>query len=213
MKKLSAQAGLAPLIIILIVLVLLGGTAVAVNQKIITLPMLVNNFSNPGINQSASSSTPLATQKPASSATTSNNSLSPTTNSSISTSGTTKTGWSYSGSGFLTINPYLRGDRGAFYVDFESDSFNNVSTIYYNLNYDTDEDGTVRGVEAKFLPTPDQIKGYNGSRPYIRRELLLGTCSKSICRYDRNPRNFRLTVTSTVKDGTQYTQVLTLNKI
>jgi len=121
-------------------------------------------------------------------------------------------GWFYTSSGGVTAIPYPFVSRQMFYVDFEAASFTNVTSIYFNLNYDTDLGGTQRGVETTFVPTTDQITGYdttNHGWPYIRRQLFLGTCSRGVCNYDPNPRNFRLTVTSTYKDGTKYTEVLT----
>lgn len=100
----------------------------------------------------------------------------------------------------VDVIPYIRGDRKAIFVDFEG-NFTNVESINYNLNYDTNENGTKRGVEGTVVPSPGKFDGtYNGNR-YIRREYVLGTCSKNVCTYHSSPRNFKLTVKIKMKSG------------
>lgn len=100
----------------------------------------------------------------------------------------------------VDVIPYIRGDRKAIFVDFEG-SFSNVESIYYNLNYDSNENGTKRGIEGTIIPSPNQYSGtYSGNR-YIRREYALGVCSKNICTYHSNPRNLKLTVKIKMKSG------------
>lgn len=108
----------------------------------------------------------------------------------------------------VTVSTVFRSDNRALLVDFSANSFNSISQIYYNLNYDTDEPGKIRGTEGKIIPTSDQITGSIKNKPYIRRELVFGVCSKNLCRYDANPRNFKLTVITTKTSGQTFTQVL-----
>lgn len=109
----------------------------------------------------------------------------------------------------IDVIPYIRSDRKAIFVDFEG-NFSNIASIYYDLNYDTNEGGTKRGIEGTIVPNPTQYSGtYNGQR-YIRREYALGTCSRNICTYYSNPRNLKLTVTVKFLSGTvrEYTKIL-----
>ncbi len=190
----TAQRGFAPIIIILIIL--LAGTSifVAANTFLKTSPKPALNLpENTPLPTSKPTTTPLATSGPA------------TTQSKTSQGSTGLT------SDNVDVVAYPRSDNKAFYVDFKAFSFVNIASIYYNLNYDTD--AGARGVETTFLPTADQIKtvGSTDSKLYIRRELLLGTCSKNVCVYDSNPKNFRLTVTTKNNSGDKSTQVKTLN--
>lgn len=106
---------------------------------------------------------------------------------------------SYASSG-VDVVPYIRGDRKAIFVDFEG-NFTNVESIYYNLNYDTDEGGTKRGIEGTIISTSNQYSGTYAGNRYIRREYVLGVCSGNICTYHTNPRNLKLTVKIKLKSG------------
>lgn len=104
-----------------------------------------------------------------------------------------------SGSGGVDVFPYLSGDKKTLFIDFESSNLKNVEYIYYNLNYDTSEEGTLRGAESKIVPDPKEFKTYNG-KPYIRKQLLTGTCSKNVCVWHQHPRNIRITVKTKFKN-------------
>jgi hypothetical protein len=56
-----------------------------------------------------------------------------------------------------------------------------VEYIKYNLNYDTNNEATVRGVEGTIVP--DQFEQINkfGGKEYVRRKLITGYCSGLIC--------------------------------
>ena len=111
----------------------------------------------------------------------------------------------------VDVIPYVRSDQNALFVDFEHPNFNNIEYIYYNLNYDTDEPATKRGVEGSFIPSQKTPSGHFNGRPYFRHELLFGTCSKNVCKYDKGVRNVKLTVNTNYLTGAvdQYTKVLT----
>jgi hypothetical protein len=123
----------------------------------------------------------------------------------------TQTIWTTSGEG-VDLIPYVRVDKKALFVDFEANNFNNIEYIYYNLNYDTDEPGRIRGVKGSFVPSTLGADGFYNGRPYYRRELILGVCSGVICTYHKNPRNVKLTANTKMLSGKvdQYTQVLSI---
>lgn len=123
----------------------------------------------------------------------------------------TQTIWTMSGEG-LNVIPYVRVDKKALLVDFEDKDFKNIEYIYYNLNYDSDESRTKRGIEGSFIPSLTKPSGHYEGRPYYRIELVLGTCSQNVCTYHGNPRNVKLTVNTKMLSGKieQYTQVLTI---
>ena len=122
----------------------------------------------------------------------------------------TQTVYETTGQG-VDVIPYVRSDKHAIFVDFEHQNFDNIEYIYYNLNYDTDEPGKIRGVEGSFIPSQKEYSGYYNGKPYFRHELLFGTCSKNVCKYDRGVRNVKLTVNTNYLTGQvdQYTKVLT----
>ncbi len=129
----------------------------------------------------------------------------------------TGTIWMTSGTGGVNVVPYVRSDRRAMFVDFESpDNFNNIQYIYFNLTYNADTMGHIgikRGVEGSFIPSQQQpYKSYNG-KPYIRKQIYFGTCSNKVCAFDPNVRNVKLQVNTKYASGQvdQYTKVLTIN--
>lgn len=126
----------------------------------------------------------------------------------------TGTVWTTSGTQGVKVIPYIRSDRNALFVDFESsNNFNNVQYIYFNLQYNADTLGNIgvlRGVEGSFIPS--QLMPYPTymGNPYIRKQIYFGTCSGTVCTYDPNVRNVKLTVNTKYASGPvdQYTQVL-----
>ena len=122
----------------------------------------------------------------------------------------TQTVFTASGQG-VTVIPYVRADKNAMFVDFEHANFNNIEYIYFNLNYDSDEPETKRGVEGSFIPTQTEVSGHYNNKPYYRYELIFGTCSKDVCTYDDGVRDVKLTVNTKFLTGQvdQHTQVLT----
>lgn len=120
--------------------------------------------------------------------------------------------WTTSNAGGVTVIPYVRVDKKGMFVDFEAANFKNIDSIYYNLNIDTDEPESLRGVEGTFWPRGIAISGYYKNKPYYRRELTFGTCSRDTCTYYRNPHNLKLTVTTKFLTGKlkEHTQVITI---
>ncbi len=97
-------------------------------------------------------------------------------------------------------------------VDFESSNLGGLEYIYYNLNYNAGDNGILRGVEGKFTPDKKDFRRFAGL-PYIRKEILMGTCSKNVCVYDYSPKKVNITVKSKYWNSpTISTQVLTINQ-
>lgn len=122
----------------------------------------------------------------------------------------TQTVWTTSGAGGVDVIPYVRVDKKALFVDFEHSDFDSIDYIYYNLNYDTDEPESKRGVEGTIYPRVTDITAYYEGRPYIRRELVFGTCSQGVCDYYRNPKSMKLTVNTKFFSGkvVEHTEVI-----
>ncbi len=121
------------------------------------------------------------------------------------------------GAGGVNVIPYVRSDRNAMFVDFESsDNFANVAYIYFNMTYNSDALGNVgvkRGVEGSFIPSQQTpFLSYNG-KSYVRRQIYFGTCSNNVCTFDPNVRNVKIQVNTKYTSGPvdQYTKVLTVN--
>lgn len=126
----------------------------------------------------------------------------------------TQTIWMSSGSGGVDIVPYLNGNKQLMFVDFSSKDFGNIDYVYFNLTYKSDVLGNVgvkRGLEGSFAPYYETKKDFGGV-PYIRKQLLFGTCSKNDCTYDPNVRDIKITVNTKMHSGqvAQYTKVLTV---
>jgi len=113
----------------------------------------------------------------------------------------TQTTWTASATGGVDVIPYVRVDKKALFIDFEHSNFDLIDYVYYNLNYETDEAETKRGVEGTFFPRITEVTAYYEGRPYIRRELVFGTCSQGACDYYSGPRTMRLTVTTKFLSG------------
>lgn len=135
----------------------------------------------------------------------------------------TQTIWTTSGTGGVDVIPYVRVDKKAVFVDFEADSFDNIDYVYYNMVYETDEPESKRGVEGTFFPAVTKIFSYYNGRPYYRTGemgvkgeagggLVLGTCSRQVCTYYKNPKSLKLTVTTKYKTGKvlDHTKVITI---
>lgn len=125
----------------------------------------------------------------------------------------TQTIWSQlTGNGGVSVYPYIWSNQ-SMAVDFESKDFSNIEYVYFNLSYDANVEGGRRGVEGSFIPSnfEKDYRYYNGT-PYIRKEFNFGTCSKSVCNYDANPRNIKLTVNTKMKSGnvSQYTKLINI---
>lgn len=203
----SSQSGFVPLLIIVAIIVALTTGAVIVAPKI-----LRQNTSPPPSPETSEMDKTISQENSPATVPSENNEDVPYAApyaSPVSNSGNSDNTPPATSNDNTRVNVYVRSDQKAFFVDFYVDSTGSSTAYYYNLNYDTDEGGTVRGFEGTFTPTGTTITGYDGGRPYVRRELVLGTCSKSVCKYDHNPRSFKLTVKTTPAGGTTQIKSLT----
>jgi hypothetical protein len=89
----------------------------------------------------------------------------------------------------LGIKAKFRGDRRAIVVTFTNLSI--ASSVNYTLTYDNFNKVTqaAGGSVAKGIAEP------------VSRELLFGTCSSGVCRYDSGISNAKLVVNYTLKNG------------
>lgn len=97
-------------------------------------------------------------------------------------------------SGRIGVSVKFRGDRRAIIVNFSS--LSNASNVSYTLSYSTR--GTTQGAGGSINPT---TTGSSASR-----ELLFGTCSHGVCRYDSGITNAKLVVTYTLTNGKRYSK-------
>lgn len=88
----------------------------------------------------------------------------------------------------ITATAKLRRDRKALLVYFGN--LQNANNVSYMLIYKTN------GQEEGALGSVNPAQGNTASR-----ELLFGTCSKSVCRYHTNITNMRLEITTELKSG------------
>lgn len=102
--------------------------------------------------------------------------ISPTTKSSGATSGRVKTSVKF------------RGDRRAATVTFSTLSV--AKSVSYTLSYNTR--GTTQGASGSIVSL---------STDPTTRELLFGTCSAGVCRYDSGITNAKLVITSILTNG------------
>lgn len=109
----------------------------------------------------------------------------------------------------VQVIPYVTADRHSVFLDFSATNLPSVEYVKYNLNYDTSKG--LRGAEGMKWPLKAEYKQFKGV-PYVRQHILLGTCSKNICSYDSEVKNFRLTVTTKYKGKSlEQTRVVTFN--
>ena len=97
------------------------------------------------------------------------------------------------------IQVRFRDDRNAVLVNFSN--LSNATEISYEFSYESN--GTKQGVQGTITDM---------SVDPTSRELLFGTCSNNICRYDTNVTNAKLTITLTLKDGKRYVKPYILRK-
>lgn len=74
-----------------------------------------------------------------------------------------------------------------------------TSSVFYTLNYlnSGKKEGAGGSINTK-------------GKFSLSRKLLFATCSSGVCRYHKNIKNVKLTVTVTFKDGTQKTFTYTI---
>lgn len=88
----------------------------------------------------------------------------------------------------ITVRPKFRGDRLAIIITFSNLSI--ARSIDYTLSYNSR--GITQGAGGALSPdSPDPLT----------RELIFGSCSHGVCRYDSGITNARLTITTTLKNG------------
>jgi hypothetical protein len=98
-------------------------------------------------------------------------------------------GTNVSSSKGITTLVKFRGDRLAINVTFSN--LNIASSVSYSLSYNTR--GTTQGAAGTLNPT-------TSTDPTVR-ELLFGTCSHGVCRYDSGITNARFVVTTRTING------------
>jgi hypothetical protein len=81
----------------------------------------------------------------------------------------------------------IRNDRKA--LDLTLSNFTDIESVSYILSYDSN--GVTQGVSGAITDEENTVT----------RDLIFGTCSDKVCRYDTNITNARLTITTTLKSG------------
>lgn len=89
----------------------------------------------------------------------------------------------------VTTKVRFKDDRTGIIVQFSG--LTSVSSVAYVFSYDAN--GITQGASGTLTKEDGDP---------LERELLFGTCSAGICRYDTNITNAKLTVTTTLLDGT-----------
>ncbi len=90
----------------------------------------------------------------------------------------------------ITVGVKFRSDRKAIITTFAN--FSKVSRVDYSLSYNTK--GTTQGATGSIIPP--------ATEPLVR-EIIFGSCSRGVCRYDTGITNAKFTVTSILKNGTR----------
>lgn len=96
--------------------------------------------------------------------------------------------------GKIGVSVRFRSDRRAIVVNFSN--LVSARTVSYTLSYATR--GTTQGAGGSIDPS---TTGATASR-----ELLFGTCSHGVCRYDTGITNAKLVVTYTLNNGKKYSK-------
>jgi hypothetical protein len=91
----------------------------------------------------------------------------------------------------------FRSDRNAVIVTFSG--MNKIKTIDYSLSYDTND--ITQGSKGVITPAASNTEV---------RELIFGTASKGIYRYDTNIKNGKLVVTISQTNGKKIIKTFTL---
>lgn len=123
-------------------------------------------------------------------------------------SGTTATGWSYSGFRDVIATPSFSADKRYVMVEMERKNFNNVALISCDLKY-RDVKNLAHEVRGTIIPANEKIGTKTNGNMYVKEELFLGACSKGVCTDHSGPNTFELTITTTrTGSGQTYQQVL-----
>src|SRR5260221_9519801 len=97
----------------------------------------------------------------------------------------------------VPVSVRFRGDRLAIIATFSN--INSFTSVSYTLSY------LSRGIPQGVVGTI-----YN-TDPNQTKEILFGTCSNGICRYDTGITNARFTVTTTLNSGLKVRKSFVLN--
>lgn len=89
----------------------------------------------------------------------------------------------------ISVSPRLRKDKKALIVSFGNLGF--AKSVEYSLIYRTQDHEEGAGGSIN-------MQAESGG---ATRELLFGTCSKTVCRYHTNISNMRLEIISELKSG------------
>lgn len=91
----------------------------------------------------------------------------------------------------ISVSPKLRKDRRALHVNFSN--LQNAKSVSYMMVYKTNGQEEAAMGALNLTGAPNQSS-----------ELLLGTCSKNVCRYHNGISDARLEVSYTSKNGKKY---------
>lgn len=100
--------------------------------------------------------------------------------------------------GKIGVSVRFRSDRLAIVVSFSN--LTSAQRVNYTLSYNTR--GTTQGAGGSIDPS---TTGATASR-----ELLFGTCSHGVCRYDTGITNAKLVVSYTLNNGKKYSKTFRL---
>lgn len=91
----------------------------------------------------------------------------------------------------------LRSDRKAVVMTLTK--LTSVKSIEYELSYDAEEtvEGETNTVPKGAVGSPIEVAG----KSEIKREILLGTCSANVCRYDKVKSNIKIVVRVNYRNG------------
>lgn len=96
-----------------------------------------------------------------------------------------------SGGSRVGVSPVLRPDRRALIVNFSN--LQNANSVSYLLTYKTSTQN--EGARGNLNL---------GGSSNVTSELLLGTCSKNVCRYHTGIKDAKLEISYTSKSGKKY---------
>lgn len=94
----------------------------------------------------------------------------------------------------ITVSASVKKNKTAVIATFGN--LHNAKSVSFTLIYSTN--GRQEGAGGSIKPKKGQKT--------VSRELLLGTCSKNVCRYHKNLKNMKLEVITTLTSGKQSTK-------
>jgi len=105
----------------------------------------------------------------------------------------TTTGKTSSGGGSIPAIVRYKPDKGGLLLSFSN--FNGLASVSYSFTYNTG--GLPKGAAGSVTAA---------NNPTSQRELLFGTCSGGVCKYDQGLSNARLVLTAKRTNGTTVTK-------